>query len=139
MIVTYPGKRPASLRVDQLDRDQPIQSKSLQGSANSSPTHRSSNSEISELSELSKCSGNSKPSECSKHCGHSKHSGEATSPDHRRTRSARSRSPEYSKASCSHSVKEEASKQSSESEIMFPEIVHFGIRPPQLSYAGNPE
>lgn len=21
----------------------------------------------------------------------------------------------------------------------FPEIVHFGIRPPQLSYAGNPE
>ena len=23
--------------------------------------------------------------------------------------------------------------------ISFPEIVHFGIRPPQLSYAGNPE
>lgn len=127
MIVTYPGKRPASLRVDQLDRDQPIQSKSSQGSANSSPTHRSSNSEISELSE------------CSKQCGHSKHSGEATSPDHRRTRSARSRSPQHSKASCSHSLKEEASKQSSASEIMFPEIVHFGIRPPQLSYAGNPE
>lgn len=21
----------------------------------------------------------------------------------------------------------------------YPEIVHFGIRPPQLSYAGNPE
>lgn len=26
-----------------------------------------------------------------------------------------------------------------EGEIKFPEIVHFGIRPPQLSYAGNPE
>ncbi|CAG9823289.1 unnamed protein product [Phaedon cochleariae] len=26
-----------------------------------------------------------------------------------------------------------------EGEHMFPEIVHFGIRPPQLSYAGNPE
>lgn len=23
--------------------------------------------------------------------------------------------------------------------LKFPEIVHFGIRPPQLSYAGNPE
>lgn len=26
-----------------------------------------------------------------------------------------------------------------EGEIKVPEIVHFGIRPPQLSYAGNPE
>ena len=24
-------------------------------------------------------------------------------------------------------------------ELSYPEIVHFGIRPPQLSYAGNPE
>lgn len=24
-------------------------------------------------------------------------------------------------------------------ELKYPEIVHFGIRPPQLSYAGNPE
>jgi ribonuclease-3 len=23
--------------------------------------------------------------------------------------------------------------------VSYPEIVHFGIRPPQLSYAGNPE
>lgn len=26
-----------------------------------------------------------------------------------------------------------------EGSYKFPEIVHFGIRPPQLSYAGNPE
>lgn len=26
-----------------------------------------------------------------------------------------------------------------EGDYKFPEIVHFGIRPPQLSYAGNPE
>lgn len=26
-----------------------------------------------------------------------------------------------------------------ESGINYPAIVHFGIRPPQLSYAGNPE
>lgn len=26
-----------------------------------------------------------------------------------------------------------------ESDYKFPEIIHFGIRPPQLSYAGNPE
>lgn len=26
-----------------------------------------------------------------------------------------------------------------EGNYKFPEIVHFGIRPPQLSYAGNPE
>ncbi|XP_061376897.1 ribonuclease 3 isoform X2 [Danaus plexippus] len=53
MIVTYPGKKPCSVRVDQLDRSPPA----------SDPSHRN----------------------------------------------------------------------------YYPEIVHFGIRPPQLSYAGNPE
>lgn len=63
MIVTYPGKKPCSVRVDQLDR-------SL------------SDDDI-------KCS------------------------------------------------KDETNKD--QSELIYPEIVHFGIRPPQLSYAGNPE
>ncbi|XP_030022362.2 ribonuclease 3 [Manduca sexta] len=57
MIVTYPGKKPCSVRVDQLDRSPPT--------------------------------------------GESKHT--------------------------------------KETKKFYPEIVHFGIRPPQLSYAGNPE
>ncbi|XP_041981511.1 ribonuclease 3 [Aricia agestis] len=32
-----------------------------------------------------------------------------------------------------------ADKNSEEAKSYYPEIVHFGIRPPQLSYAGNPE
>ncbi|CAK1582794.1 unnamed protein product [Parnassius mnemosyne] len=59
MIVTYPGKKPCSVRVDQLDRSPPV-------SAN----------EVKDPKEL---------------------------------------------------------------KSFYPEIVHFGIRPPQLSYAGNPE
>ncbi|CAH2041433.1 unnamed protein product, partial [Iphiclides podalirius] len=59
MIVTYPGKKPCSVRVDQLDRSPPVNS-------------------------------------------------------------ADSKDPKETKA-------------------YYPEIVHFGIRPPQLSYAGNPE
>lgn len=57
MIITYPGKKPCSLRVDQLDRSPP--------------------------NNMEKDGGDQK---------------------------------DY-----------------------YPEIVHFGIRPPQLSYAGNPE
>ncbi|RVE46636.1 hypothetical protein evm_008709 [Chilo suppressalis] len=57
MIVTYPGKKPCSVRVDQLDRSPPVSDK----------------------------------------------------------------------------------KSSTEIKKYHPEIVHFGIRPPQLSYAGNPE
>ncbi|XP_045773566.1 ribonuclease 3 [Maniola jurtina] len=60
MIVTYPGKKPSSIRVDQLDR--------------SPPTNSS-----------------------------------------------------------------EDEKNPKDLKNFFPEIVHFGIRPPQLSYAGNPE
>ncbi|KAI8432215.1 hypothetical protein MSG28_004666 [Choristoneura fumiferana] len=59
MIVTYPGKKPCSVRVDQLDRSPPVNAKDVKN-----------------------------PKELKK---------------------------------------------------FFPEIVHFGIRPPQLSYAGNPE
>lgn len=58
MVVTYPGKKPCSIRVDQLDRNQANHDKSEQGN---------------------------------------------------------------------------------QSSIAYPEIVHFGIRPPQLSYAGNAE
>ena len=57
MIVTYPGKKPCSVRVDQIDRTPPT-------------------------------------------------------PD---------------------------SKDAKDDKTYYPEIVHFGIRPPQLSYAGNPE
>ncbi|XP_052750724.1 ribonuclease 3 [Galleria mellonella] len=59
MIVTYPGKKPCSIRVDQLDRSPPISTKDV--------------------------------------------------------------------------------KNPKELKSFYPEIVHFGIRPPQLSYAGNPE
>lgn len=59
MIVTYPGKKPCSVRVDQLDRTPSV-----------------SAGEVKDPAELKK---------------------------------------------------------------YYPEIVHFGIRPPQLSYAGNPE
>ncbi|CAH2242679.1 jg8497 [Pararge aegeria aegeria] len=59
MIVTYPGKKPCSVRVDQLDRSPPVTSEDVKN-----------------------------PKELKRY---------------------------------------------------FPEIVHFGIRPPQLSYAGNPE
>ncbi|XP_059045104.1 ribonuclease 3 [Achroia grisella] len=59
MIVTYPGKKPCSIRVDQLDRSPPVTSRNT--------------------------------------------------------------------------------KSSKELKTFYPEIVHFGIRPPQLSYAGNPE
>lgn len=59
MIVTYPGKKPCSVRVDQLDRSPPI----------------------------------------------------------------------------NHGDSKDITEQKS----YYPEIVHFGIRPPQLSYAGNPE
>ncbi|CAG9788209.1 unnamed protein product [Diatraea saccharalis] len=57
MIVTYPGKKPCSVRVDQIDRSPPVND----------------------------------------------------------------------------------NKSSTETRKYYPEIVHFGIRPPQLSYAGNPE
>ncbi|XP_052742115.1 ribonuclease 3 [Bicyclus anynana] len=59
MIVTFPGKKPCSVRVDQLDRSPPVTSE-----------------EVNNLKDLKQ---------------------------------------------------------------FFPEIVHFGIRPPQFSYAGNPE
>lgn len=37
------------------------------------------------------------------------------------------------------SNKEETNNDQNKSDLVYPEIVHFGIRPPQLSYAGNPE
>ncbi|XP_054279725.1 ribonuclease 3 [Macrosteles quadrilineatus] len=68
MIVTYPGKKPSSLRVDQLDRDED------EDQDNESDQDQDNESDLA-----------------------------------------------------------------SKSTLKFPEIVHFGIRPPQLSYAGNPE
>lgn len=59
MIVTYPGKKPCSVRVDQLDRNPPAH--------------------------------------------------------------------------------QDDAKNTIDVKSFYPEIVHFGIRPPQLSYAGNPE
>ncbi|KAG8259533.1 hypothetical protein J6590_011828 [Homalodisca vitripennis] len=43
------------------------------------------------------------------------------------------------KKPCSLRVDQLDRDQDSTSQSSFPEIVHFGIRPPQLSYAGNPE
>lgn len=40
---------------------------------------------------------------------------------------------------CSIRVDQLDRDQVSEETINYPVIVHFGIRPPQLSYAGNPE
>jgi ribonuclease-3 len=40
---------------------------------------------------------------------------------------------------CSLRVDQIDREQRAQDFIMYPEIVHFGIRPPQLSYAGNPE
>lgn len=43
------------------------------------------------------------------------------------------------KKPCSLRVDQLDRDQDNAKEPHFPEIVHFGIRPPQLSYAGNPE
>ena len=40
---------------------------------------------------------------------------------------------------CSIRVDQLDRDQLSDDVISYPEIVHFGIRPPQLSYAGNPD
>ena len=40
---------------------------------------------------------------------------------------------------CSVRVDQLDREQQKTNELPYPEIVHFGIRPPQLSYAGNPE
>uniref|UniRef100_A0A1B6EBR2 RNase III domain-containing protein n=1 Tax=Clastoptera arizonana TaxID=38151 RepID=A0A1B6EBR2_9HEMI len=40
---------------------------------------------------------------------------------------------------CSLRVDQLDRDQGNNTELQFPDIVHFGIRPPQLSYAGNPE
>jgi len=40
---------------------------------------------------------------------------------------------------CSVRVDQLDREQQKTNDLPHPEIVHFGIRPPQLSYAGNPE
>lgn len=40
---------------------------------------------------------------------------------------------------CSVRVDQLDRDQQKADDLPYPEIVHFGIRPPQLSYAGNPE
>jgi ribonuclease-3 len=40
---------------------------------------------------------------------------------------------------CSVRVDQLDREQQKTNDLLYPEIVHFGIRPPQLSYAGNPE
>lgn len=40
---------------------------------------------------------------------------------------------------CSVRVDQLDREQQKADTLPYPEIVHFGIRPPQLSYAGNPE
>lgn len=151
MIVTNPGKRPASLRVDQLVRNQPNESKHSKVSENTIPTHRSSIFANSEPSELYKYSRNCKLSEASKQCDCGKHSEETTAPDQRRMWSVHSRSPElsrHSKGSCSGCVPSKGAsssqhlqnpKELSQAEMKFPEILHFRHRRPQLSSVGKPE
>lgn len=149
MIVTNPGKRPASLRVDQLVRNEPNESKHSKVSENTIPTHWSSSFANSEPSELYTSSRNCKLSEGSKQCDCGKHSEETTALDQRRTWSVYSRSPELSShsiASCCVPLKGASSsqhlqnrKEPSQAEIKFPEIVHFRLRRPQLSSAGKPE
>ncbi|XP_046403440.1 ribonuclease 3 isoform X2 [Ischnura elegans] len=98
MVVTYPGMKPCSVRVDQLDRDQTARSPDLKSGRNEKdglPKALSSRKseddaelvKIEKDEELEEGELESKPMETYKH----------------------------------------------------PEIVHFGIRPPQLSYAGNPD
>lgn len=43
------------------------------------------------------------------------------------------------KKPCSLRVDQLDRDQEHDKKSKYPEIVHFGIRPPQLSYAGNPE
>lgn len=152
MIVTNPGKRPASLRADQLVRNEPNESKHLEVSENTIPTHWSSSFANSEPSELYKSARNCKLSEGSKRCDCGKHSEETTALDQRRTWSMHSRSPElsrHSKASCSYgcvpskgassSLHLQNRKELSQAEIKFPEIVHFRLCRPQLSSARKSE
>ncbi|XP_071455436.1 ribonuclease 3 [Hetaerina americana] len=97
MVVTYPGMKPCSVRVDQLDRDQTVrspESKGRKGERGDSPKsvvakrlEEGSDQAKDEGEELEEGELESKPAISYKH----------------------------------------------------PEIVHFGIRPPQLSYAGNPD
>lgn len=97
MVVTHPGMKPCSLRVDQLDRDTDESIK--------------------------------------KNCKSSEHFGNEGNPKHE-------------SVNCNDNSAEEVKDfETPKSELnvkapaenIYPEIVHFGIRPPQLSYAGNPE
>lgn len=138
MIVTYPGKKPASLRVDQLDRDQPEEK---QTSYDSDTTIKA---EPIEKSSISNCTlSESRLKEHSKqfdnHTNSSGYQASSRCSSPHSVSSSRTTVPRYSKTSRSSSPVSSKEKLKQTSKILFPMIVHFGIRPPQLSYAGNPE
>ncbi|KAK6620188.1 hypothetical protein RUM44_006589 [Polyplax serrata] len=119
MVVTNPGMKPCSLRVDQLDRDTDEAIQKM--NTNKYPTSRLCHGKRSDSLDRSTREKDSQESD-------SKMRGKNDSP-----------------CSVSHCSDDLDQKQTSEkgsasaTDELYPEIVHFGIRPPQLSYAGNPE
>lgn len=132
MIVTKPGMKPSSIRVDQLDKDVKVRKKK-----------NGSDSEI-----------NKKESQ-----GTKKDSAKDTTTNCVDIVKEKAGSPKGSEDPIVKTevmpVDERADVEISEKEvnitdegsnvperreqIPYPEIIHFGIRPPQLSYAGNQE
>lgn len=96
MVVTIPGMKPCSLRVDQLDREF--------DEAKEKPERNLYDEFRDEMSESA-----------------SRTNETATLPDF------------------SGTSKENSLKNQPDNFMRYPEIVHFGIRPPQLSYAKKPE
>lgn len=118
MVVTNPGMKPCSLRVDQLDRDtdESVKKKENAKSCSSRDNHYRSSSR-----ERSRRENDSEQQD--KYRCESPLSTAASSADG------------YMDSQCDNDLSENAEVEN----YYYPEIVHFGIRPPQLSYAGNPE
>lgn len=121
MVVTNPGMKPCSLRVDQLDRETDPEPKT--GSA--SPCSSGSSSRLR----------NDDPDD---------QKSKNTRSDQNPPNDDETNQPEVQEIEEIETVKESspffpAAQNKPKKNSLYPEIVHFGIRPPQLSYAGNPE
>lgn len=130
MVVTNPGMKPCSLRVDQLDRDtDECIKKMATGDRSNSPKRSNSrdrqvhtkDSLKARKEDLTKGNDELEKIETEK-------LGSRTSNDHSSEKSVPDGETRLPSANPENAV-----------DKFYPEIVHFGIRPPQLSYAGNPE
>lgn len=137
MVVTNPGMKPCSLRVDQLDRDTEPEVKIVNASSPGSSRASRSMSQVTIESKRSRSSSpdkkdveevkNNQEIEILESISSKEEEGEI-----------KSESQENNDADNESICASSASNLSKKSKL-YPEIVHFGIRPPQLSYAGNPE